>query len=98
MKKTLACISVLMIFVFGKAQALDWFGGRLSIGGGYGRAKPKLPYSYQDSYQDGEMWTAHMKYFLNNDFSVVASYADLEPYRRGQKQDFYRFRPVVGSL
>src|SRR6185312_8993816 len=80
------------------AQAFDWFGGRLSIGGGFGRAKPKLPYSYQDRYQDGDMWTAHMKYFINNDFSVVASYADLEPYRRGDKGDNFRFRPIVGSL
>ena len=44
------------------------------------------------------MWTANMKYFLNNDFSVVASYADLEPYRRENKQDYYRFRPLVASL
>ncbi len=80
------------------AHAFDWFGGRLSIGGGFGRAKPKLPYSFQDSHQDGDMWTAHMKYFLNNDFSVVASYADLEPYMRGNKEDQYRFRPVIASL
>ena len=39
-----------------------------------------------------------MKYFINNDFSVVASYADLEPYRRGDKGDNFRFRPIVGSL
>src|SRR5258708_19029468 len=44
------------------------------------------------------MWMAHMKYFLNNDVSVVASYADLEPYKRGNKADQYRFRPVIASL
>jgi outer membrane protein OmpA-like peptidoglycan-associated protein len=44
------------------------------------------------------MWTANAKYFINNDFSVVASYADLEPYQRGNKEDFYRYRPIVGSI
>jgi outer membrane protein OmpA-like peptidoglycan-associated protein/opacity protein-like surface antigen len=93
-------LAVLMLCLMGasSANAFDWFGGRLSIGGGYGRAKPKLPYSYQDNFQDGEMWTGHIKYFLNNNVSLVASYADLDPYRRGNKGDTYRFRPIVGSV
>jgi len=98
MKKFSIVIIALAVFGGAKAYAFDWFDGRLSIGGGYGRAKPKLPYSYQDTYQDGSMWTGNIKYYLNNDVSVVASYADLEPYRRGNNQDFYRFRPVVASL
>lgn len=80
------------------ASAFDWFGGRLSIGGGYGRVKPKLPYSFQDNYQDGEAWAAHVQYFLNNDVSILASYADLEPYRRGNKGDQFHYRPIVGSV
>jgi outer membrane protein OmpA-like peptidoglycan-associated protein len=97
-KKTLA-VAVLIVSMMGmQSYAFDWFGGRLSIGGGFGRVKPKLPYSYQDTYQDGDMWTANAKYFLNNDFSVVASYADLEPYRRGNNLDTFRFRPIVGSI
>jgi outer membrane protein OmpA-like peptidoglycan-associated protein/opacity protein-like surface antigen len=81
-----------------QAQAFDWFGGRLSIGGGYGRVDPKLPYAFKDTYEDGDMWTAHMKYFLNKNFSVVASYANLEPHLEGNKLDSYRLRPIVGSL
>jgi outer membrane protein OmpA-like peptidoglycan-associated protein/opacity protein-like surface antigen len=98
--KKLAALSVVLISLtaVGQAQAFDWFGGRLSIGGGYGRAKPKLPYSFQDSHQDGEMWTANAKYYLNNDVAIVASYADLEPYARGDKQDQFRFRPMIASL
>jgi outer membrane protein OmpA-like peptidoglycan-associated protein len=78
-------------------QAFDWFGGRLSVGGGYGRAKPKLPYSYQDSDQDGQMWTAHLKYDIDDSFAVVASYADMQPYNRTTSQPI-RFRPIMGSL
>src|SRR5665213_2308126 len=89
---------LLVVLLAGSAHAFDWFGGRLSIGGGYGRVKPKLPYSFQDSYQDGEAWSGHIQYFLNNDVSVLASYADLEPYARGNKADQFRFRPIVGSL
>ncbi len=98
MKKVFLLVLALGFSASSVAHAFDWFGGRLSIGGGYGRAKPKLPYGYQDTYQDGEMWTAHMKYFLNDAVSVVASYADLEPYARGNRLDSYRFRPIVGSL
>lgn len=68
-----------------QAHAFDWFGGRLSIGGGYGRVKPKLPYGYQDNYQDGEAWSGHLQYFVNNDVSVLASYADLSPTHAGVK-------------
>ena len=62
MKKMLSLVLALSLLYAGNAGAFDWFGGRLSIGGGYGRAKPKLPYSYQDSHQDGEMWTATSLY------------------------------------
>ncbi len=98
MKKALLMSVFISLLGATSAHAFDWFGGRLSIGGGVGRAKPKLPYAYQDAYQDGEMWTAHMKYYINNDVSVIASYADLEPYARGNKGDQYRFRPIVGSV
>lgn len=98
MKMKIGLVLVMLTSLVGSVNAFDWFDGRLSIGGGYGRAKPKLPNAFQDTYQDGAMWTGNIKYFLNNDFSVVASYADLEPYARGNNQDFYRFRPLVGSL
>ncbi len=99
MKKQVSVLAILaMLSVVGSAQAFDWFGGRLSIGGAYGRAKPELPYKYKDAYQDGEAWSVNAKYFINNDVSVVLSYADLEPYARGNRQDFYRFRPIVGSV
>lgn len=97
-RKWLVSLSLVFLMAVGNVQAFDWFDGRLSIGGGFGRAKPKLPYAYQDTYQDGDMWTANIKYFINNDFSIVASYADLEPYQRGDKADFYRFRPLVASV
>ena len=97
-KKLLLLLGVVSLLGVGNAQAFDWFDGRLSIGGGYGRVKPELPDTYKDSYQDSTMWTANIKYFINNDVSVVASYADLEPYARGDNQDFYRFRPIVASV
>ena len=96
--KWLLLLGVVGLFSVGNAQAFDWFDGRLSIGGGYGRVKPELPYAYRDTYQDGPIWTGNLKYFINNDVSVVASYADLEPYRRGDSQDFYRYRPIVASV
>lgn len=96
--KLLLVAGIIGLLGVGNAHAFDWFDGRLSIGGGYGRVKPELPYDFKDSYQDGPMWTANMKYFINNDVSIVASYADLEPYARGDSQDFYRFRPIVASI
>jgi opacity protein-like surface antigen len=100
MKRSLVFLSTMAILgsLAPQAQAFDWFGGRLSIGGGYGRVKPKLPYDYQDSYQDGAAWSGHLQYFLNNDVSVLASYADLEPYKRGVSADQFHFRPMVASL
>jgi outer membrane protein OmpA-like peptidoglycan-associated protein/opacity protein-like surface antigen len=97
MKRTYAWTVALVIFGLGNAQAFDWFGGRLSIGGGYGRAKPKLPYSYQDTDQDGQMWTAHVKYYVNDLVSVVGSYADLQPQSRTTGLPI-RFRPIVASV
>ena len=99
MKKWIvASAFVLCVGVSSQSEAFDWFGGRLSIGGGVGRVKPKIPYNYQDTFQDGMMWTGNIKYAVNNDFSLVASYADLEPYRRGNNDDFFRYRPIVGSV
>jgi len=98
MKKLLSLfVVVLGLFSVADAQAFDWFGGRLSVGGGYGYAKPKLPYSFQDQYEAGSMWTAHVKYFLNNDLSVIASYADLHGRSRTTAQDIH-FRPLIASL
>src|SRR5207248_11636135 len=97
MKKSFVWVGVLlMTLALGEAQAFDWFGGRLSIGGGYGRAKPKLPYSYQDSDQDGQMWTVNAKYFLNDRFSLVGSYADMQPYNRTTGLPI-RFRTIIAS-
>jgi len=96
MRKTWGWLVLMVIFAVGNAQAFDWFSGRLSIGGGFGRAKPKLPYSYQDSDQDGQMWTAHMKYYVNDLFSVVASYADLQPQNRTTGLPI-RFRQPIPS-
>lgn len=79
------------------AHAFDWFGGRLSLGGGYGYAKPKLPYSFQDNYKEAPMWTANMKYFVNNDVSLVASYADLHGKNRTSPNDVH-LRPLIGSV
>src|SRR5436190_49211 len=97
MKRLFTSLMLVSLLVVGNAQAFDWFGGRLSIGGGYGRAKPKLPYSYQDSDEDGQMWTAHVKYFVNDLVSVVASYADLQPHNRTNGLPIH-FRPVIGSV
>lgn len=80
-----------------QAKGFDWFGGRLSIGGGYGYSKPKLPYNFQNSHEHGRMWTAHMKYFLTDDFSIVASYADMFAEERTGDRHI-QFRPIVGSL
>jgi outer membrane protein OmpA-like peptidoglycan-associated protein len=77
--------------------AFDWFGGRLSIGGGYGYSKPKLPYAFQNSHEHGRMWTVHMKYFLTDDFSIVASYADMFAEERAAERRI-QFRPIIGSL
>ncbi len=77
--------------------AFDWFGGRMSIGGGYGYAKPRLPDAFHDSYDAGRMWTAHMKYFMNEKLSLVASYADLHVRNKTTPNDIH-FRPLVGSV
>jgi outer membrane protein OmpA-like peptidoglycan-associated protein len=90
-------VAVAVVCCLTSAQAFDWFGGRLSLGGGYGRAKPKLPYSYQDSDQDGQMWTTHVKYDIDDSFAVVASYSDMQPYSRTTGEPI-RFRPIIGSL
>src|ERR1700740_3407095 len=98
MKKSTAwVVMMLVVFATGAAQAFDWFGGRLSVGGGYGRDKPKLPYSYQDTDEDGQMWSAHVKYYVNDLFSVVGSYADLQPQNRTTGLPI-RFRPIVASV
>src|ERR1700687_1042188 len=97
MRKMLGLIVAIAVLCAGNIGAFDWFGGRLSLGGGYGRAKPKLPYSYQDSDQDGQMWTVNAKYFLNDNWSVVGSYSDLQPYNRTTGLPI-RFRPIIGSF
>ena len=53
MRKILSLAVLVGVFGVGNAVAFDWFGGRLSLGGGYGRAKPEFPSSYKDSDQDG---------------------------------------------
>ena len=97
MKKISSLIIALGLLGSGSAHAFDWYGGRLSVGGGYGFAKPKLPYSFQNTYDYGPMWTAHIKYFINNDVSVVASYADLQAKNRTSPNDIH-FRPLIGSV
>ncbi len=97
MKKVFAFILAFGLLNGGVAQAFDWFGGRLSIGGGYGYDKPKLPYTFQDQYKEARIWTVHTAYFLNNDVSLVASYADLQAKSRTSASDLH-FRPIVGSL
>ncbi|OGR89021.1 MAG: hypothetical protein A2992_04305 [Elusimicrobia bacterium RIFCSPLOWO2_01_FULL_59_12] len=97
MKKVFVLILAFGLLNSGVAQAFDWFGGRLSIGGGYGYDKPKLPYAFQDQYKEARMWTAHTKYFIDNDVSFVVSYADLQAKNRTSASDLH-FRPLVGSL
>lgn len=97
MKKVLISAIALALLSTGSAQAFDWFGGRLSIGGGYGYDKPKLPYSFQDQYKEARMWTAHTSYFINDSVSLVASYADLQAKNRTSASDLH-FRPLVGSV
>jgi outer membrane protein OmpA-like peptidoglycan-associated protein/opacity protein-like surface antigen len=96
--RSIAVLGLVSLFIAAPSNAFDWFGGRLSLGGGYGMAKPKLPYSFQEAYEEGPMWQAHMKYFINNDVSLVASYANLEPHLRGNNDNSFRFRPIVGSV
>lgn len=88
---------VLGMLCAANAQAFDWFGGRLSLGGGYGYDKPKLPYTFQDQYKEARMWTVHASYFINNDVSVMASYADLQAKSRTSASDLH-FAPLVGSV
>ena len=97
MKKILGLVVAIAMLSVGNAGAFDWFGGRLSLGGGYGRAKPEFPSSYKDSDKDGQMWTVNAKYFINDRFSVVASYADMQPYSRTTGEPI-RFRPIIGSV
>src|ERR1039457_6652060 len=97
MKRVMSVMLVMGMLNAGVAQAFDWFGGRLSIGGGYGYDKPKLPYTFQDQYKEARMWTVHTMYFINNDVSIVASYADLQAKSRTSSSDLH-FRPLVGSL
>lgn len=97
MKKILSLVAAISLLSAGNVGAFDWFGGRLSIGGGFGRAKPEFPGSYKDSDQDGQMWTVNAKYFINDRFSVVASYADMQPYSRSTGEPI-RFRPIIGSV
>ena len=54
MKKVFVLILAFGLLNSGVAQAFDWFGGRLSIGGGYGYDKPKLPYAFQDQYKEAK--------------------------------------------
>ena len=84
-KKIVGLMLAVSLLSAANVGAFDWFGGRLSLGGGYGRAKPEFPSTYKDSSQDGQMWTVNAKYFLNDSFSLVASYADnaaLQPHNR----------------
>ncbi len=97
MKNKTGLMVVLMATAMTNASAFDWFGGRLSIGGGYGYSKPKLPYSFQNTYDAGPMWTTHLQYYLNNDLALVASYADLRARSRTTPDDIH-FRPLVGSV
>src|ERR1019366_489195 len=97
MKKSIVLILAFVFLNAGVAQAFDWFGGRLSIGGGYGYDKPKLPYTFQDQYKEARIWTVHTMYFINNDVSVVASYADLQAKSRTSPSDLH-FAPIVGSV
>lgn len=98
MKKYLAVIACLLAAGLSPADAaFDWFGGRLSIGGGFGYSKPRLPNAFHDSYDAGQMWTAHTKYYLNDNFSLVASYADLHVRNKTSPNDIH-FRPLVGSF
>ncbi len=97
MKRLLLMVVAVGILGAGNVSAFDWFGGRLSLGGGYGRAKPEFPSTYKDSNQDGQMWTVNAKYFLNDRFSLVASYADMQPYNRTTSLPI-RFRPIIGSV
>src|ERR1039457_3817894 len=97
MKRVMSVMLVLGMLTAGNAFGFDCFGGRLSIGGRYGYDKPKLPYTFQDQYKEARMWTVHTSYFINNDVSVIASYADLQAKSRTSASDLH-FRPLVGSL
>ncbi len=97
MKKIVSLMLAIGILSAANVGAFDWFGGRLSLGGGYGRAKPEFPSTYKDSDQDGQMWTVNAKYFLSDRFSLVASYADMQPYNRKTGLPI-RFRPIIGSV
>jgi len=97
MKRLFVMLAALGFLGSGTAQAFDWFGGRLSLGGGYGYDKPKLPYSFQNQYKEARLWTVQSMYFLNNNASVVVSYADLQAKSRTSASDMH-FRPLVGSL
>jgi outer membrane protein OmpA-like peptidoglycan-associated protein/opacity protein-like surface antigen len=98
MKKTgLLALSLCAAFAGTAHAGYDWFGGRLSIGGGYGAAKPKLPYTWQDTYKEDRMWTAHMKYFINDNISLVGSYADIMTENRSNAQHS-QFRPIIASV
>ena len=97
MKRSLSLMMVVGLLCAVNAQAFDWFGGRLSLGGGYGYDKPKLPYTFQDQYKEARMWTVHASYFINNDVSVIASYADLQAKSRTSASDLH-FAPLVGSV
>lgn len=97
MKKVFALVLAFGLLNGGVAQAFDWFGGRLSVGGGYGYDKPKLPYVFQDQYKEARMWTVHTSYFINNDVSVKVSYADLQAKSRTSASDLH-FAPLVGSV
>jgi len=97
MRKILGLIVAVSVLGAGNVGAFDWFGGRLSLGGGYGRAKPEFPSTYKDSDKDGQMWTVNAKYFLTDRYSLVASYADMQPYSRTTGEPI-RFRPIIGSV
>jgi len=42
MKRSLSLMMVLGLLCAANAQAFDWFGGRLSLGGGYGYDKTQI--------------------------------------------------------
>lgn len=89
-------LAALVIGLAGKSWAID-FGGRLSLGGGFGQAYPVKPDTFKDAVDNGRFWTAHLKYGLADEWSFVASYSDLLVKDKTTEREI-EFQPVIGSL